>query len=63
VGKLNNNYAFLTDLKGDVFCAVGDKDVLEVYVTYDPNLDSITLKYSSLSKDSDVLVFDEIIVI
>ena len=37
-----------------------NKDVLEITFSYDPNLDSITLKYSSLSKDSDVLVFDEI---
>lgn len=35
-----------------------NKDILNITVIYDPNLDTMTLRYTSL-QDDNVLIFDE----
>ena len=36
-----------------------NKDILSVTASYDPNLDTVTLRCSLLSDDNSVLIFDE----
>lgn len=36
-----------------------NKDILSITASYDPNLDTVTLKYTSLKDDSTLLIFDE----